>query len=442
MRPTSIDPALRIRYELLPATINSAFKKRRLRVLIARTALDEHAALLLAQIALARWYCDDVRDEIDLDVSLVIPSNCTTLLAVFDRLGVGHGRVAPLDESDANAVATLALKIDADVVLAHDVGALRDKLSDDVMLVVGEPHAVLHNVEIHLKGFDLPWSFEFPTKGQPWTNFYPMCEQSVFVPLQAEWAASVVCGESVANKMRILFAQTLPALCFNRDRMEFYRQQDRWTDRNDIERQDFRFEYTNALNNFYVTLYSGVDLAVGLCSDIYGLELTREQTQANAKVFRRRRKAVPGLDAIFSDEAFWKMYTIPRLIRHQAAHSGPVTPEHIYQSDDDFTDEQLDVTAEENGLYDDMRFIERTAKLPDAVRQNMIDLARFKAKLKLMGRPLKHALVLPDGSKIRIYHPDPAAGLERFLEFFNRVLALIKPWDQPRPKLVWPTESD
>jgi hypothetical protein len=268
---------------------------------------------------------------------------------------------------------------------------------------------------------------------QAWTNFYVMCEQGIFRSLELEWSASTAAGASVANKMRILVGHTMPALCFNRDRMEFYRQQDRWTDRNDIERQDFRFEYSTALNNFYVTMYSAVDLVAALCVDVFGLEVEPEQVYAIAGAFPKKRKAIPGLDDLFSDKAFWEMYELPRLIRHEAAHSGPVAPQHIYSGNDDFSDEQLDEAAAAHGLYDDLHVLEKFQPLPDAMRADIINMARFKAKLKLLGRPMKHAVVLKNGKSTLFYNPDPAADLQQFLAFFDRVLAIVKPWGSRRP---------
>jgi hypothetical protein len=437
------DPALRLRYVfMIPEIMKTARVKRHLIVLIARTSLDTETSAGLANIQLARWNCDDVRDEIDLDIVLSVPINATVTRALFDRCDVGYADVAALDELDAKAVASMALQINADVVLGMNRDDLTQHLIDDVMLVVDSVEGVLHNVEIHLKGFDVPWSFEWPVKMQPWTNFYAMCEPSTFAALEAEWRASAAESSDAENKMRILFGHTLPAMCFSRDRMEFYRQQDRWTDRNEIERQDFRFEYTTALNNFYVTMYSAVDLVAALCVSIFGLNVPKDKVFAISGSFRKERKHVPGLDDVFDNEAFWEMYKLPRLIRHEAAHSGPVTPQQVYTGDDNFTNERLDEVAEANGLFEDLHVIEKRGPLPEAVRNELVTLARFKAKLMLLGRPIKHGVFLTEGNRGVLYNPDPASDLKRFLAFLGRVFVLIKPWgasrqswsERPEPK--------
>jgi hypothetical protein len=438
-RTMSFDPALRFRYQFLtPEILNTVSTSRQLNVLVAKTSLSDEQSNALASIQVARWYCADYHSEANLEIVLIVPKNATTTIAVFERYGVDYNLCESLNEMNAEAVAALALAADADVVFGVEAAPLREHLIDDVMLVVDSAAGVLHNVEIHLKGFDIPWSFENPVKMQPWSNFYAHCETSIFGALKAEWDASKAAGPDVYNKMRILFGHSLPAMCFNRDRMEFYRQQDRWTDRNDIERQDFNFEYTTALNNFYVTMYAAVDLVAAMCVDIFGLEISKESIYAISGLFPKRNKAAPGLHALFTGSPFWDMYKIPRLIRHEAAHNGPVTPQTVYTGADDFTDEQIRAAAEEHGLYDDLHVLEKSSELPPEMRQWLLDMAHFKAKLKLWGRPLKHVVMLPESKGAIFYNPDPSKDLERFLGFFNRVLAVIKPWDATRPKLEWP----
>lgn len=425
------DPRLRFEYDFMtPTILGSARAKKTLNVLIARTTLTEDEALRLARIQLAKWYCDDLADDIGLRIILHVSQNAEVLRQTFDRLGVEHNLIPDIDEHKLDDIAKIALELNCDVIVATDAARLRELLNDDIALVGEALDDALHAVEIHMKGFDAPWSFEFAVKNQPWTNFYMMCEQSMFSPLLEDLSDSAKANAEVAEVMRSLLADALPSMCFNRDRVEFYRQQDRWAERAGLERQEFRFEYTTALNLFYLTLYGAVDQVAALTVHFYNLEVEEKDIGALYAAFRNARAAIPGMDEVFSDSEFWEMYRIPKLIRHKAAHRGPVTPQTIYYGEDHFTDAQLDAAAEQYGFFDDLHFLEKVQLLPEEVRLSTISMARFKAKLKLLGKPMKHVLFLKDGKKGLFYNPDPAGDLERFVAFLHRVLNIIKPWDK------------
>ncbi|HEY1728735.1 MAG TPA: hypothetical protein VGG22_10205 [Candidatus Baltobacteraceae bacterium] len=383
---------------------------------------------------LAKWYCEDIADDIALQINLIIPQNADTVRDVFDRLGVEYKRAAALDETDVVKISEEAFAHDCDLVIAADCGAVVNILKDEVMLVADDVETVLYATEIHMRGFDVPWSFVSPIKNQPWTMFYVLGESNG-QQLWQDMNESAQAKPEVADVMRSLVVDSIPSLCFNRDRIEFYRQQDRWAERNNMERQDFRFEYTNALNLFYLTLYSAVDQVVALVVHFYTLPVDERDQGAGYGAFIKARKTVPGLDEVFSDAQFDEMYRIPRLIRHKAAHRGPITPQTLYFSDDEYTDEQLDAAAEENGYYDDLHVLEALPfPLPDVIRYHMISLARHKAKLKLFGDPAKHLIYLEDKTGAFYYHPDPAGNLANFFAFLERVLVLIKPWNKMNPQ--------
>jgi len=428
------DPSFRLRYDYMIGTIlGSARAKKHLNILIARTTLDERDAERLANVQLAKWYCEDIADDIALTINLFIPDNATVVRRVLDRLGVEYTSAAALDESNVVSISQEAFALDCDLVIAAGSDAVTTILKDEVMLVAGDVEAALHAVEIHMKGFDVPWSFVNPIKNQPWTMFHVLGEANG-QQLWHEMNESIQANPEVAEVMRSLVVDSIPSLCFNRDRIEFYRQQDRWAERNNIERQDFRFEYTNALNLFYLTLYSAVDQVVALVVNFYRLPVDEKDQGVGYGAFVKERKTVPGLDEVFSGVDFDEMYKIPRLIRHKAAHRGPITPQTLFFGDEEYTNEQLDATAEENGYYEDLHVLESVSlPLPDVIRNHLISLARHRAKLKLLGDPAKHLIYLKDKTGAFFYHPDPAKNLVDFLAFLDRVLALIKPWNKMNP---------
>jgi hypothetical protein len=326
---------------------------------------------------------------------------------------------------------------DCDLVISPAADDFAALFPDELGLVNARVMAALHTAEIHLRGFDIPWSFETPIKNMPWSNFYQMTERKIFEPLFPELNASRASGDAVYDVMRALVADAIPALCFSRDRLEFYRQQDRWAQRHGLEHQDFSFEYAAHLNHFYLTFYAAIDQVAALVVHLYKMEVAERNIGATYKAFREQRKAHPAIDAVFSDSAFWEMYEIPQLIRQRAAHRGPVKPEALYFGDDDFTDEQVDEAAEKYGLLGDFMFM-RDHDVPQFIVDHALTIAREKARRRLMGPPRRHNIFLKNGKKGLFYYPDPTGELRRFLDFFARVLAIVKPWGDTKERLWQP----
>lgn len=418
----------RLGYDLLPVLDSSAPPNKDLAILVAWSTMSAETAQRLAFAQYAKWFCEDMADHIELSVTLYVPENAVDTRAVFDDLDVAYETVSALVDSDFSAVAELASSLDCDLVLSPAPDALRDEYSDEVGLVSADVAAALHAIEIHLKGFDMPWSFEAPAKNMPWSNFYEISERYPFETLLVEHRASRAAGEVVHEVMRSLAADAIPALCFSRDRLEFYRQQDRWAQRHGLEHQDFGVEYAAHLNHFYMTFYAAVDQAAALAIARFNLEVPDDERGATYKAFRKARKPYAQLDAVFSDKAFWRMYKLPRLIRHRSAHSGPVKPQDVYFSDGEFTTEQLDNAAAENGLLDTVSFWEKR-EAPTSLIDNARWIAREKARRILMGPPRRHGVFLRDGKKKGLfYYPDPANDLNRLLSFLERVIDAAKPW--------------
>lgn len=235
--------ALRFLYDIGTPTMESSGRsKRALDVLVADTTIDVADCERLAHIQMLNWYFEDLGDA-DLKVVIHVPENATSLTEVLNSLAVEYDVISAFDESDAAIVSAVALHYDCDVVLSKDGNQLHPSLTDDSALVTDSVLSVLREAELHAKGFNAPWSFESPAKNQPWMQFYAMSEHSTFDSILAEWEESKKASPDTAEAMRLLVL-SLQGICFSRDRMAFYRQQDRWAHRSGFERQDFRFEYT------------------------------------------------------------------------------------------------------------------------------------------------------------------------------------------------------
>jgi hypothetical protein len=419
--------ALRFLYEFTPTTLSTGRGKRALDVLIASSAIGVADAERLARVQLLNWYFEDL-GEPDLQVRIHVPVDLSILTATLDSLDVVYHKVPAFDQADPQTVARIAQELDCDVVLSSSGrDGLHPFITDDIALVSDTIDAVMREAELHAKGFNAPWSFAVPAKHQPWQQFYALCEPSIFRSVLEEWQNSERASKETAEAMRLLVL-SLQSLCFSRDQMAFYRQQDRWAHRAGLERQDFRFEYSTYLNHFYFTLYTAVDQVAGLVVHACKLSVEEENIGALYSAFQRAiKQEQPKIHKLFKDEAFWEMYKLLRDMRHTTAHRGPLTQQLVYMKDEDFTEAQLDEKAAELGYLDEIPFA------GGPLGKAAIGLARYKAKLALLGPPLKHVVFVQheDGSG-SFYNPDPHADLDRFLRFWHRVVDAIKPWDQQR----------
>jgi hypothetical protein len=419
--------ALRFLYDYGTPTITSTgLWKRGLDVLVADQTLGAANSERLARIQLLNWYFADLGFD-DLKVTLFVPGQAVTAIAMLESLSVEFSKIAAFDESDADEVARIAKRYDCDVVLSSDEKRLHPAITDDSALVTSTVAGVLREAELHAKGFNAPWSFEGAVRFQPWMQFYAMSEHSIFRDILHEWEQSKKASPETAEAMRLLVLN-LKTLCFSRDRMAFYRQQDRWAHRAGFERQDFRFEYTAYLNQFYVNLYTAFDQTATLIVRAYNLPIPDSQIGVLKSSFQRAiKQSAPEIYTLFKEDAFWDRYGLLRDMRHTSVHRELLTQQVIYTDDNDFSDEEIDAKAVELGYFNDADYF------TGEMRDYLIAMARYKAKLALLGSPMKHVVLVQheDGSGT-FYNPDPHADLERFLEFFRRTLDAIKPWERRR----------
>lgn len=418
--------ALLVKYQLLPTAQSTGRSKRGLDVLVADQYLSTNDVECLAHIQLLNWYFDELGER-DLSVVLHVPRHAVNTISVLDDLAVDYNLIGAFDEGDIDVVGSVAATYDCDVVLSAHENALHPAVIDDAALVANTVGGVLREAELHAKGFNAPWSFEDPIKHQPWMQFYAMSEHSSFRSILEEWTESKKASDATAEAMRVLVL-SMQSICFSRDRMAFYRQQDRWAHRAQLERQDFRFEYTAYLNHFYFSLYSAVDQVAKLVVRAYNLEVADKDIGALYAAYRHAIKEhAPEIQAIWESDVFWKMYRLLRDMRHTTAHRGPLVPEVVYTHDGEFTTEQLDAKALELGYFDDARFFS------GEMHNYVIEMARFKAKLALMGPPLKHCVFIQhENGAGTFYNPDPHADFQRFLAFLHDVIEAIKPWNRRR----------
>lgn len=404
---------LRLRYSMLGELPGACRLKRRLDVLLADDSLSPDSIRNLAgSLQLLNWLFEETEGATDLRVALHVLSANSTATSTLENLGLAYSLV---NIDGADLLDDTVARIDSDVVFATAVDADRG----DATLFVSSVEEILREAEVFARGFGIAWSFALPMRNQPWTEFYAAFEQTTMRPLMTFAEALKPRGAEGSEALRVLIYNTIPNLCFARDKLAFYESQRRAAQRAGAERQQYAFETAYHLNHFYITLYAGMDQAAIMVNGFLALGVAETEVGATYRNFRRALSAWQTVFETFNDAAFDELMERVKLLRRQAAHRMPLRPTTVYHGED-FTDEQLDAKAAEMGLTPDLSLF------PPGLHEAVIGAARLKAQEALMTVAAERVIVVRDQSGTYIVSPDPSGDFEKFQGFLVRVLTAVQ----------------
>jgi hypothetical protein len=151
---------------------------------------------------------------------------------------------------------------------------------------------------------------------------------------------------------RSLAYNRLGDLCFTRDRLCFYEQQQLVAKRARWERQRFSAEVAYYLNFYYVLLYGAFDHAAAFVNLLFNPGVNERQVSArSAEFLRALGSRSPGVEAVFTNARHIGFLRRVAALRHVAAHRGIVTPTKVVQDlEHPPTDDELDQDIREAGL--------------------------------------------------------------------------------------------
>lgn len=435
----SAPEAFRLRYELIPRPLGTGRVKTTLDVLIANPQIDEASLDSLSRIEWLNWHFSDLDGCADMSIHVHVPKDVGAVRAYFDNLEIEYWVHEPIDLAVPLALRTAIVSSDIDVVLAADPASSVQEIEPGLSTVVATADEVTEFVDVYVRGFDVPWSSNFPLKDYPWTAFYPIAERTTFFPLLAYDEFLKQATAQGREALRVMIHNTLPNLYFGRDRLLFYQMQQRSAERARYERQHFEFETAYHLNHFYLSLYSALDQIAIMVNALLNLGLPEKSIGATYETFRKALKTrsvvVYGL---FTDADFADISERVNLLRHQAAHRRPLMPTRIVSEPDHvMSDVELDEKIAENGW--EQSFLDGLDS--GTLRDSFVETLRAKARLAAMETVAEQVVVVVDeGNATHIIYPDPNGDLEKFLGLLNRVLkempaqtpqALVKPPPQP-----------
>jgi hypothetical protein len=183
--------------------------------------------------------------------------------------------------------------------------------------------------------------------------------------------------ESVLETARTLIHNRLPNLCFTRDRLLFYEQQQSAARRAGWERQDFSFEVAYYLNFYYLLIYGGFDHIAQLVNGVLALGVPERRVGATYTIFLDAlHQRAPNIHALFTDPKLEEFIKRIGALRHVTAHRGSITPAKVYETPPiEPTDQELDAEISATGAD---HFL---AWLPPEVAKRFRNTLRVEARL-------------------------------------------------------------
>ncbi len=319
------------------------------------------------------------------------------------------------------ALISTALAGDADILITMPplTGIDLQETYKKVSLSVEDWATAKRSCEVFVRGHEVPWSFDRPAWGTPWTPFYSIADPSLPLTELYECASHAGLDSHLLEDLRSLAHNRYASLCYTRDKLLFYVQQRRAAKRQKLRRQDFSVEAGYFLNHYYVLLWAGLDQICWIVNEIFALGLTQKDWRKigvlNQTFLKVLREKAPSIGELFENAEFIQWVKMLRGARHFVAHRGIATPGHVFLSSNEVepSDEDIDREIENSNEWRELvRILPR--ELVEAQRPLLRDQARLR-KYEEVPEP-----ILPielDGQQVMIF---PLVNIEwDFKHFFD-----------------------
>lgn len=356
--------------------------------------LDEHGFYI--GISLLQRYLRQIK-PLNVRVQIYVPERLRGDIIRFPDLRVSF--ISGLDMSEPTSLKEALAELDIDLVYQRpgkEPGGLQEG-----RLYTDSPEQLLREIEIFVRGFDIPWSFKSIAYNQTWDAFYLMAENSVFTPLLLIHSKFQETSSPGAEFVRALIYNSLPFVRYSRDRFDFYLRQRRIAIRRQWIHQPFGFELGYALTAFYLLTYSALDqLALALNATL-GLGISEKQVGFRSAVLSRTlRDKWPNMAKLIQTKKAQLLTGTLQLLRHHAAHRGVLMLTEILE-EREFSDDDLQTEIARRG-WDDYSI------LPEGeLRAFGHNVAKTKARLSLSRVIAGDVLVIERDKKRFIISPSP-----------------------------------
>lgn len=280
------------------------------------------------------------------------------------------------------------------------------------------------DIEIFVRGHEIPWAMKHPTWYMPWTTFYIMNDElgrkgSEFY---TDKFKGLGLNDETIETIRSLTLNRFSNILYTRDKLLFYVQQRRRSKRQKAKRQDFAFEASYYLCHYYLLLWGALDQLARVLNSSLALGLThfRDMNVQNKDFSKALKATSPEIAALFETEDFQSWYTQLRRNRHHTAHQGSIILSPIVEKPEtEPTDEELQKEAEQTPAWSLMK----RSLPPEAFEWYMTSL-KEQLKIARLKVVVEDAMVIKDTFDNKLYIFRPLGNIE--WDFKNFELTTVR----------------
>lgn len=421
---------------IVPEIESTGRAKHLLDVLLWLPKVSVSDVTVLRDVSILKDYLASLQPFV-CDVSFKTPASFSGIAALLERFGVPCS-IVPIE----NPNESLLTKFKGDLppglldacatALANDCDVIVCKESDwfpywaelrSTNLLAVNPDILKRQCEIFARGHDVPWSFDAMTWNKPWTGFYMMSEHRTFhLGLRfLNHCYKAKLNTEAQELGRMLIYNRLPGLCFTRDRLLFYEQQQAAAKRAQWGHQQFLFEVGYHLEYYYLLIFGGLDSLALTVNYALNIGLPDHKVAAQSKAFLEAlEKKAPSVHAVFIDGRFSDFLNTITGLRHFAAHRGSIMPGKVYEKPEiELSDAQLDAEITKQGLDDTVTMFP-AGPLREFVRSTL----RHRLRLESMKEVLNDVVLVKRKQEYAFVHPlvDVEWNFDKFCQFMDRVL--------------------
>lgn len=335
--------------KIYPEIKSSGLLSYELKLLIQPDSLS-NTIKLLEEILVLKAYLGDIEGcPIKIKTLMVKDDNSEKYNLIVDEVVEASG---PRPE---DLIKTGEL-LDVDILATEDPSFKESKPEENSPFFISTFTNSKKEIEIFVKGHEVPWAFSQPIWAMPWGAFHSMTDElgKKASDLYASKFQRAGLDAETIEIIRSLLLNRLANICYTRDKLLFYVQQRRFAKRKGWDGQDFTFEASYYLCHYYLLLWGAVDQLSRILNGALRMGVARftEVNVLNEKFLKQLKSISPELAKLFETEDFMNWAIQLRRSRHHTAHQGSIILSPILEkSEKELTQEELQTEAEKTEAW-------------------------------------------------------------------------------------------
>lgn len=342
--------------------------------------------------------------------------NCPVQLKVFLISNVDVLKYDDFDTeivSASNDLQVLLRNLNIDVYASENTEVIRSlKSIKELNSLPATFEEVRREIEIFVRGHEIPWAVKYPTWFLPWTVFYSMNDElgRKGNNFYSDKFKGLGLNAETIEAIRSLVLNRFSNILYTRDKLLFFVQQRRYSKRQGTDRQGFDFEASYYLCHYYLLLWGALDQLARILNGSLSLGFTdfRKISLLNKDFIKKLKEVNPSIAALFDTEEFKGWSTQLRRNRHHTAHQGSIILSVIVEKpDNEPTDEELQKEVESSQSWSLMK-----RNLPPPAFEWYVASVKEQLKIAKLKVLIEDAMVINDNFDNKQYVFRPLKNIE------------------------------